>query len=453
MPPPASLVPRINPTYVLAMVLLLLLINVGTSLSNVRRIRINEASVHQTLRVIEHMDRLQLAMADIQRGIRGYAITGVPEFLAPYESGRAAYGHHLSRVEGLTAENAFQRERVGQIRDAVARFNAFSATVLQARQQLGREPALDLIATGQGKQEMDQLTRLLGEIRAEEERLLAVRSDQTTRSFRVTYAALALANLLAALLVLAWFLAERRARRRLEERVRQRTAELQQATEALELFVYSMSHDLRTPVANITGLASILQKDFGTELSLHGREFAAGLERSARTLETLMDGLLQYASMAREDVQLTPTSIHPVLAEASRLAGIRELDIEGCRHAPTVVAHPQALSVAIANLLNNAAKFTVPGEEAVVRVRVEERGGRVRLSVVDEGIGISAEYLERIFQPLERLHGRGSYPGSGLGLAIVRRAVERMGGEVGVESELGKGSAFWIELQRAPDLS
>ena len=98
------------------------------------------------------------------------------------------------------------------------------------------------------------------------------------------------------------------------------------------------------------------------------------------------------------------------------------------------------------NLLTNAIKFVAKGEKPVVRIWTQKHGQWVRLWVEDQGIGIEPKHQKRIFQVFERLHGTEVYPGTGIGLAIVRRGVERMGGQVGVESALAQGSRFWIEL-------
>ena len=103
----------------------------------------------------------------------------------------------------------------------------------------------------------------------------------------------------------------------------------------------------------------------------------------------------------------------------------------------------------LANLLTNAAKFVSPGSQPCVRVWAERSSKWVRLWVEDNGIGIAKENQERIFRVFERLHGIEKYPGTGIGLAIVRKGMERMGGRVGVESEPGQGSRFWIELPGA----
>ena len=133
-------------------------------------------------------------------------------------------------------------------------------------------------------------------------------------------------------------------------------------------------------------------------------------------------------------------SLKPEL-EASR----GELRIEeplGC-----VMGHRWSLGQAIGNLVANAIKFVRPGQPPVVSLRSDLQRGRRRLWVQDNGIGIGQADRERIFRPFERLHGQKDYSGHGIGLAIVQRAAERVGGTVGLESELGKGSRFWIELE------
>jgi signal transduction histidine kinase len=120
---------------------------------------------------------------------------------------------------------------------------------------------------------------------------------------------------------------------------------------------------------------------------------------------------------------------------------------------PDVEGNHRTLVQVISNLVSNALKFVEPGQTPSVRIGSERVRGRVRLNVEDKGIGIDPEHEQRIFRVFERLHGGESYPGTGIGLAIVRKGVERMNGQVGVELQPGKGSLFWIELNASKEPS
>jgi len=116
-----------------------------------------------------------------------------------------------------------------------------------------------------------------------------------------------------------------------------------------------------------------------------------------------------------------------------------------------VIGHRVVLGQIVASLIANAVKFTAAGAPPRVRVRRERSGERVRLWVEDHGIGIAPEHHERIFRAFERLHGVREYPGTGIGLAIVQKGAARLGGRVGVESEPGRGSRFWVDLAPAEE--
>lgn len=243
----------------------------------------------------------------------------------------------------------------------------------------------------------------------------------------------------------------------LEERVARRTVELQEANEVLEAFAYSVSHELRAPLRAIQALGDIFLQDYANQLRGEGLDFIRRITRAAQTMNTLIQDLLDYSRLSRAEIRLQPLSLNMVVTEV--LSQLREelqarqalVSVE--TPLPEVVGNPSILIGAIANLISNAIKFTLPNLRPQIRVwaqeRIEEDREWVRLWVEDNGIGIEPRYQERIFQVFERLHGTETYPGTGIGLAIVRKGIERMGGRVGVESELGQGSRFWIELPKA----
>jgi signal transduction histidine kinase len=242
----------------------------------------------------------------------------------------------------------------------------------------------------------------------------------------------------------------RESQHRLEERVRVRTAELVERNEELEAFGYSISHDLRSPLRAIQGFSQLLVEDHGEQLGAAGRELLQRVIAGARLMDRLIDDLLEYSRLARSELQLAPLDLRAVVdATLAQLDGdvrSRGARITVLEPLPTVVGHRATLVQVLVNLVGNGMKFVPKDRPPEVGIRAEAKGARVRLWIEDNGIGVAPEHHERIFRVFERLHRATDYPGTGIGLAIVRKAVERMGGQVGLESQLGKGSRFWIEL-------
>jgi signal transduction histidine kinase len=231
-------------------------------------------------------------------------------------------------------------------------------------------------------------------------------------------------------------------------------ADLERANADLEAFSYSVSHDLRAPVRAIQGMLALLLEKLGPEVSPEAKFFASRIEHNAERMNTLIAGLLAHSRMRHVTGQLAPVDLNAVVAStlggldfAIREAGAR-VHVEGAL--PRVLAHEAALVQVVTNLVDNGVKFVPRGTPPEVRISATLESDRVRLNVRDNGIGIPAEYQNRLFQVFERLVAPDQYPGTGIGLAIVRRGIERMGGKVGVESPApGGGSCFWIDLKAA----
>ena len=221
-------------------------------------------------------------------------------------------------------------------------------------------------------------------------------------------------------------------------------------------FVASASHELRTPVAAIRGLAESLAAGALDDRPTAER-FVAGLGRQAERLSELIDGLLDLSRIESGGMRLQPERL-PVAAALRRLADAfrdraahRSIDLR-IDEAPAdleVEADPRAIDVVVGNLLDNAIKYTPAG--GTVRLRVERCGGEVRFLVEDTGPGIAPEHLARIFERFYRVDAGRSRDvgGTGLGLAIARHVAQQSGGDLGVESRPGAGSLFWFRLPAA----
>jgi PAS domain S-box-containing protein len=259
-------------------------------------------------------------------------------------------------------------------------------------------------------------------------------------------------------------LAERlsQANAELEGQVAQRTADLQaaldaaqQASEAKSAFLSNISHELRTPMNAILGFAQLLQMQ---PLPADQERQVAEIRRAGEHLLALIDDLLDLTRIesGQMTLALAPVQGAGLVADAYSfvrpLFGQRGLTLEN-RVPPGVwlTADAVRLRQVVVNLLSNAAKYNREGGRVVVDAGPAASGsGRVRLSVRDTGAGLSPEQLPRLFRTFERLDaGRRGVEGTGIGLALSRHLVERMGGSIGVDSEPGVGSTFWLELPAA----
>jgi PAS domain S-box-containing protein len=233
-----------------------------------------------------------------------------------------------------------------------------------------------------------------------------------------------------------------------------RTEELREVNAELEAFSYSVSHDLRAPLRALRGFSEALLEDHAQALDEEGQEYARRIGDAAQRMDRLIEDILAYSRLSRAQLRLQPVSLTRVVAEALRELK-HEVSTRGARvrveqRLPEVMSHQTTLVQIVSNLMTNALKFVAPGVRPQMRIWAEplaaSAAGTVRLYIEDNGIGIAPEHTERIFGVLERLHGAEAYPGTGIGLAIVRRGIERLGGRVGVESNPGGGSRFWLEL-------
>jgi signal transduction histidine kinase len=195
-------------------------------------------------------------------------------------------------------------------------------------------------------------------------------------------------------------------------------------------------------------------EDFSSFLPKEGRDHLHRLAAAANRMDRLILDVLQYSHLVRGELPLQEVDpkrlIQDVIASYPDLEPARNsIRFEGTF--PPVLANPGALTQIVSNLLSNAIKFVAPGTLPKIRIWAESGDSTVRLCFKDNGIGIPKKAHQKLFGLFQRLHAHDSYEGTGIGLAIVRKAAERMGGQVGVESEPGKGSEFWVTFQAIKD--
>lgn len=236
---------------------------------------------------------------------------------------------------------------------------------------------------------------------------------------------------------------------RMEQLVRDRTADLRVKLSELEAFSYSLSHDLRAPLRSMFGFAQVLLEEHAADLKPEAREYLRRIVRGAQRLDQLVRDVLTYSHVTKQQFELMPIDLSTVLDDVVQALDPHTARLNIERPLPRVEGHEALLMQLFSNLLANALKFIRLGQAPVVHIHSRQEGEFVRICVDDEGIGIAPEHFDRIFAIFGRVYPETEYEGTGIGLAIVRKAAERMGGAVGVESQLGQGTRFWVDLRPA----
>lgn len=237
----------------------------------------------------------------------------------------------------------------------------------------------------------------------------------------------------------------------LEQKVAERTSSLQDAISQMEEFSYTVSHDLRAPLRSIKGYAEVLVQDYAGKLKGDGARFLERIIENGNRMERLVNDVLTISRISNAKLKLEPVALQPIVEAVLReypnlQTGQARITVGDM---PVVIGHESLCTQVFSNLLSNAAKFVAPGTRPDIRVWAERNDGTVKVLVKDNGIGISPEFHAKIFGMFERLDPENRYGGTGIGLAIVRRAVEKMNGRVGIDSDGRTGSCFWVELPAA----
>lgn len=235
----------------------------------------------------------------------------------------------------------------------------------------------------------------------------------------------------------------------LEQRVIDRTAQLETANKELEMFSYSVSHDLRAPLRAIDGFSQVLLEDYAGRLDASGKDYLQRVRAASQRMAQLIDDMLKLslvtrAELCREEVDLSALA-QEIVAELFRVQPSREVEFTVtsglCTH-----GDPKLLRIALENLLGNAWKFTGKRSGARIEFGMTHRDGGAVYFVRDNGVGFDMSYAGKLFGAFQRLHDSSEFPGTGIGLATVQRVIHRHSGKVWAEGDVEKGATFYFSL-------
>ncbi len=220
-------------------------------------------------------------------------------------------------------------------------------------------------------------------------------------------------------------------------------------TEELEAFAYSVSHDLRAPLRHINGFVDLLENESGMEFTDKGRHYMDSISSVTNNMGELIDDLLSFSRMGRQEMSFTRTDlnevVHGIVREIESGLSGRNI-VWRIDELPVVNCDISMMRVLLMNLVSNAVKFTGQQSDAEIEIGSSEQESEVIIFVRDNGVGFDPAYADKLFGVFSRLHLNDEFEGTGVGLAIVRRIIYRHGGRVWAEGEPDKGAKFSFTL-------
>jgi signal transduction histidine kinase len=242
-------------------------------------------------------------------------------------------------------------------------------------------------------------------------------------------------------------------REQLQEDLRRRTAELEASNRELESFSYTVSHDLRAPLRSMDGFSQALLEDYSNHMDEQGKQWLNNIRDSSQRMGQLIDDILGLSRVIRTELKFEKVDLSYLARSVAE--NLKENEPE--RQVEFVITpgieaigDNNLIALSLQHLLANAFKFTSGRPNARIEFGFSQRDTGKVYFVTDNGAGFDMKYVDKLFQPFQRLHSNKEYPGTGIGLVTVQRIIQRHGGEVWAEGEVNKGATFYFTLNRPP---
>ncbi|HEY3327721.1 MAG TPA: PAS domain S-box protein [Novimethylophilus sp.] len=241
--------------------------------------------------------------------------------------------------------------------------------------------------------------------------------------------------------------------RGLNTRLKQHMQELVASNQELESFCYSVSHDLRAPLRSLDGFSLALIEDYADIMDDTGKDYLRRVRASSQQMSQLIDGLLKLSRITRTELHRQALNLSAIArktlqqllkSDPGRDVTINVMDgMQG-------YGDPDLIAIALGNLLGNAFKFSSKTPDPVIEMSMQEQAGSTVFCVRDNGAGFDMAYAEKLFGAFQRLHTAAEFEGTGIGLATVQRVINRHGGKIWAEGQVGHGAAFFFTLENIP---
>jgi signal transduction histidine kinase len=241
----------------------------------------------------------------------------------------------------------------------------------------------------------------------------------------------------------------RNAQQDLEKKVIERTTQLETVNKELEAFTYSISHDLRTPLRGIIGFTAMLEEDYGNKLDDEAKRITSIIKSNTIKMGHLIDGLLSFSRMERQDVTKTEISTTIMVNEVidSLQQQNKGPNIEWLiQELPEIKGDVNMIRQVWVNLISNAIKYSGNQKNPHVEIGVFSDEGQTVFFIKDNGVGFDKKYKDKLFGVFQRLHSAEEFEGTGIGLALVEKIISKHGGRVWAEAEMNKGATFYFSL-------